>query len=117
LAKTKWSEPKVLVKGLALMSVYTAKNPTLGCGVKARPVFRKFERGVFDMNLWRSLRITKDLACAVTLDVISMGGIWLVNGQSKTGETIEDLERERDELEWYQEYKKIYRRKKEGGEI
>lgn len=50
LAKTKWSGPKVLVKGLALMSVYTAKNPTLGCGVKARPVCRKFESGVFSMN-------------------------------------------------------------------
>jgi hypothetical protein len=30
--------------------MYMAKNPTLGCGVKARPVCRKFEMGVFSMR-------------------------------------------------------------------
>ncbi len=46
------------------------------------------------MSIWKFIADAKDLTCAVALDVVSLGGTWLVNGQSKTGEFIDNKARE-----------------------
>ena len=49
------------------------------------------------MGLFSSLKKTKDISCAICLDVLSMGGFWVVNGQTKTGEVLDALA---EEEEW-----------------
>lgn len=48
------------------------------------------------MGLFSFLKKTKDISGAICLDVLSMGGFWVVNGQTKTGEVLDSLAEEED---------------------
>ena len=52
------------------------------------------------MNLINKICRTRDLLCAVAQDILSMGGFWVVNGQSKTGELLDEWQIE-EQLEPY----------------
>lgn len=43
------------------------------------------------MSFWQTIATAKDLLCAIAQDILSMGGFWVVDGQTKTGQLIEEL--------------------------
>lgn len=52
------------------------------------------------MGVFSKICRGRDLMLAVTQDIISMGGYWIVNGQTKTGELL-DAWRLEEQLEPY----------------
>ena len=59
------------------------------------------------MNIWRGIYVAKEIAGAMFLDVVTMGGFLVVDGKSKTGQKIEELMQDEEDRARIREARKL----------